>query len=93
MTYYDFRNNTPAPGVPTDYWFIHCHPNTTCTSPAHWSETHVSGGFDVENAPVSRGYFMGDYEGLAANGTSLGALFAHPSATDKDNTYFGTVSP
>ena len=72
---------------------IHCHPNTTCTSPANWSETHVSGGFDVENAPVSRGYFMGDYEGLAANGTSLGALFAHPSATDKDNTYFGTVSP
>src|SRR5262249_17772295 len=24
VTYYDFRNNTPDPGVPTDYWVVHC---------------------------------------------------------------------
>jgi hypothetical protein len=25
VPYYDFRNNTAAPGVPTDQWFVHCH--------------------------------------------------------------------
>src|SRR5919204_1515022 len=28
VTYYDFRNNTPAPGLRTDYWLAHCHPAT-----------------------------------------------------------------
>src|SRR6478672_1397131 len=38
VTYYDFRNNTPAPGLPTDQWFVHCHPSPTssCSDPANW---------------------------------------------------------
>ena len=64
VTYYDFRNNTPAAGVPTDYWLVHCH--TGCTSPGNWAETHVAGSFDMETAPFARGFFVGDYEGLAS---------------------------
>ncbi len=71
VTYYDFRNNTPAAGVQTDYWFVHCHSNTDCTNPANWVETHVAGPFDIETAPFSGGYFLGDYQGL----TSLGPTF------------------
>ena len=26
VTYYDFRHNTPAPGLPTDDWMVHAHP-------------------------------------------------------------------
>jgi len=77
VTYYDFRNNTSAPGLPTDYWFVHCHAATqNCAKPANWvGETHVAGPFDMETAPNARGLFVGDYEGLARAGNSFVALF------------------
>jgi hypothetical protein len=79
VTYYDFRNNTPAPGLPTDYWFVHCHPATQdCTSADSWTsagETHVAGPFDMETAPFAGGFFVGDYEGLARAGNAFVALF------------------
>src|SRR5262249_34232135 len=58
VTYYDLRNNTSAPRVPTDDWFVHCH--SSCTDPSNWSETHVAGSFDLEQAAVAGGYFLGD---------------------------------
>ena len=78
VTYYDFRNNTPAPGLPTDYWFVHCHAATEdCTNASNWtSETHVAGPFDMETAPDANGLFVGDYEGLARAGNSFVAFFA-----------------
>ncbi len=36
VTYYDFRNNTSAPGLTTDYWFVHCH--SSCTNSSNWAE-------------------------------------------------------
>jgi hypothetical protein len=92
VTYYDFRNNTPEPGLPTDQWFIHCHP-ADCTNPANWAENHVYGPFDIENAPRAGGYFLGDYEGLASIGTTFASFFSATTATDKDNTYLATISP
>ncbi len=84
VTYYDFRDNTPAPGLPTDYWLVHCHAATQdCTSPSSWAETHVAGSFDMETAPVARGFFVGDYEGLAAAGNSFVAFFG---AANSGNT-------
>ena len=78
VTYYDFRNNGASPGVPTDYWIVHCHASqtTTCTSPGDWgNEARLTAtSFDVEQAPAARGpfgYFLGDYEGL----TSIGSTF------------------
>ena len=70
ITYYDFRNNTAAAGVPTDVWFVHSHDAGTT-----WTEQHVSGPFDIETAPVSRGNFLGDYEGLASAGNDFLAFF------------------
>ena len=70
VTYYDFRNNTSAPGLTTDYWFVHCH--GACTNPANWDETHVAGPFDEEQAAYARGYFVGDYEGLVTIGNVFG---------------------
>ncbi len=70
ITYYDFRNNTADPAVPTDQWFAHSHDGG-----ATWSELHVSGPFDIETAPVSRGYFLGDYEGLATAGDNFLVFF------------------
>ena len=93
VSYYDFRNNTPAPGLPTDQWLIHCHPTSACTSPANWAENHVYGPFDIENAARAGGYFLGDYEGLDSIGTTFTSFFSATTATDKDNTYLATISP
>jgi BNR/Asp-box repeat len=93
VTYYDFRNNTPDPGLPTDQWFIHCHPTSDCTEPANWAENHVDGPFDIENAPLAGGYFLGDYEGLDSIGTTFTSFFSKTTATDKDNTYLARISP
>ncbi len=94
VTYYDFRNNTPAAGVPTDYWFVHCH--GTCTNPANWSETHVAGSFDMETAPVSRGFFVGDYEGLASSGNSFVPFFIQTNSgntANRTDAFETTVGP
>ena len=74
VTYYDFRNNDASPGVPTDYWIVHCH--AACSSPASWGDEARlnASSFDIEQAPAARGpfgYFLGDYEGL----TSVGNFF------------------
>ena len=92
VTYYDFRQNTPAPGALTDAWFVHCHPSSGCTDPSQWSETHVAGSFDIERAPIARGYFLGDYEGLKTAGNDFIAFFAQTTATDPDNVYFTRIS-
>jgi hypothetical protein len=95
VTYYDFRNNTAAPGLPTDQWFVHCHPGPAvdCTSAANWAENHVYGPFDIENAATAGGYFLGDYEGMTTIGTNFDAFFAAPTPTDRDNTYLATIAP
>ena len=83
VTYYDFRFNTPAPGVPTDHWMVHCHPSiaTTCAEADDWGDdlrlTDTS--FDVEKLPFARGpfgYFVGEYEGLSHAGNTFWPLFA-----------------
>ena len=94
VTYYDFRNNSPAPGALTDQWFVHCHPGATdCTDAANWDESHVFGPFDLENAATAGGYFLGDYQGMTTVGTSFDAYFTAPTPTDPDNTYLATIAP
>ena len=92
-TYYDFRNNTPAPGLPTDQWLVHCHPTSDCTNPANWAESHVYGPFNLEDAATAGGFFLGDYEGMAAIGTKFAPFFSAPTPTDRDNTYLATLTP
>jgi hypothetical protein len=70
VSYYDFRNNTTGDGVATtDQWVVHCHASSeNCASAASWDEetraTTVS--FDMRQAPFARGWFVGDYMGLAS---------------------------
>jgi hypothetical protein len=63
VMYYDFRSNDPdAKAVlETDVWLAHSHDGG-----ATFSHQHVYGPFDMKKAPVARGWFLGDYQGLAA---------------------------
>jgi Neuraminidase (sialidase) len=65
VTYYDFRNNTSdQTTLPTDLFLIHSH-----NEGETWEETRVtSTSFDMQKAPRARGFFVGDYVGLAAVG-------------------------
>jgi hypothetical protein len=97
VSYYDFRNNDANPGLPTDYWLVHADSNFT--DPSSWSANELrltNASFNMENAaPTSRGYFLGDYEGLAAAGTSFYALFAQAGAdsSDPSNIWFRDPPP
>jgi hypothetical protein len=81
VLYYDFRNNTPAPGLPTDVWLTQ-----STDGGATWAEQHVTGSFDMKEAPNARGFFLGDYMGLEAIGPDLLAFFATTQG-DSANVY------
>ena len=94
VTYYDLRENTPAPGLPTDYWLVHCH--SACTNAVSWAESKVAGPFDEEQAAFARGYFVGDYQGLVTIGNTFGAFFGQAVSRAADNpsdVYYTTLSP
>jgi hypothetical protein len=77
VTYYDFRHDVAADGaLTTDYWIVHSHDGG-----ATWTEDHLAGPFDMHQAPYARGYFVGDYQGLDAQGRVFRNLFtlANPS--------------
>jgi hypothetical protein len=96
VTYYDFRNNTAAAPLLTDYFIVHCHPATSsCTSPADWTfETKLTDtSFDMRQAPVARGFFTGDYEGLGVAGTKFVAFFSMPHLSDPSSVFFRRVGP
>jgi hypothetical protein len=85
VTYYDFRNNTSAAGLLTDYWMVHAHPADGLSNPASWSsETRLTkNSFDMEQAAIvpdvfGNVYFVGDYMGLSAAGNNFAAFWAMP---------------
>jgi len=93
VTYYDFRNNTSAPGALTNSWLVRC--SSDCANAASWSETAVAGPFDIGAAPVAGGYFLGDYMGLTTNGTTFQPFFIQsgmpPAANGPTDAFFTTV--
>jgi len=75
ITYYDLRNDTPdAATLLTDYWLV------ASADAGSWRESHLSGPFDLDLAPDSRGLFLGDYEALASSGTELLPFFVQSTA-------------
>jgi hypothetical protein len=86
ISYYDFRNNTPAAGALTDYWMAFCRPSATTpvTNPGSWGEVRLTDtSFNLEQAPTrfNGAFFLGDYEGLAAVGKDFVAAWGMPDGT------------
>jgi hypothetical protein len=42
----------------------------------------------MRQAPDARGFFTGDYAGLANAGPAFGAFFSQPHGTDPSSTFF-----
>ncbi len=77
VSYYQFASS--AATLPTTY-NLKTSGNQGATFGA---ATTLKGPFDMTTAPNARGYFVGDYEGLVAIGTSFRAFFV---ATNTGNT-------
>ena len=73
VTYYDTRNLAPGDTAhwPTDFFGV-----ISSDGGATWgTEQHLAGSFDLKTAPVARGFFLGDYEGLQPSGSGFMAVF------------------
>jgi BNR repeat-like domain len=83
VTYYDFRDlqagNTTT--LPTDIW------RTTSTNggQSFGGELNVAGPFDMKTAPISRGFFVGDYQGLDVMGTTFVPFFVQTNSGNTAN--------
>ena len=92
VTYYDIRNNTPSPGLDTDYFVVISHDGG-----ATWQESKITpASFDDTTAPISRGYFLGDYQGLANNGTAFKSVFVQTNSGNTSNrtdVFATTITP
>jgi hypothetical protein len=72
VLYYDFRDNVPAPDdLQTTVLLAHSH-----DAGVTWDEQLLDDPFDMQNAPVARGLFLGDYQGLDSIGRDFLAFFA-----------------
>jgi hypothetical protein len=72
---------------------VHCHAN--CASPAGWAgnETRItSTSFNIRRAPYARGYFLGDYMGLANAENDFLSVFGQAFAQNDANQYVSRLS-
>ena len=76
VTYFDFRNDTSTSDLPTILWLARS------TDAVSWHESAIAGPFDLENAPVAEGLFVGDYQGLSSLGSVSEPFFV---TTNKGN--------
>ena len=78
VTYFDLRNNT----APSDtHLYADCWMVTSTDGGTTFSEQHLSGSFDLGNAPDSEGLFLGDYQALVSSGSGTAFLpfYAQPA--------------
>jgi hypothetical protein len=100
VSYFDFRFNTASPAsLDTDHWTVHCHAATeSCASTASWNEESrvTPTSFDIRRAPYARGYFVGDYMGLASTSgpdRELLSLFGSADPADPSSIFLRRLGP
>ena len=74
VTYYDFRNDLTDGRELADYWAISCDFAATgdCETKTGWGRERrlTDQSFDMLDAPIARGHFLGDYMGLVKQGSA-----------------------
>jgi hypothetical protein len=92
VTYYNFQNDRAAGGEATDYWTVTCSAN--CSNRSSWSPEQrlTSQSFNMLNAPVAVGHFLGDYMGLVASGTLVHPVFGLVNGVNRTSEYTRRIS-
>ena len=95
LSWYDFRHDNPAtPSLTTDVWFRSVDPTGTHVG----DEQHLAGPFNFAAAPNAGGRFVGDYQGMAAIGSTFHPFFAVTNCltsctTNRTDIYTTSVTP
>jgi hypothetical protein len=80
VTFYDFRNDTADTATAlTDYWIRTSTDGGATFAP---SQRVTPNSFDMKKAPVARGFFVGDYEGLDHAGSTFKVFFVQTHNAD-----------
>ena len=80
FSYYDMRSNTADPAtLLTDYWLA------TSSDGVNWTDRRISAAFNLAIAPIARGYFMGDYQGLVSAAGSFYPFYVRTNGADISN--------
>jgi hypothetical protein len=91
VSYFDLRSNTPEANLPTEYWLTRSRDGGLT-----WRETRVAGPFDMMIAPNARGFFLGDYQGLASVGGQFITFFSQTTraaVTNPTDIFAVAVTP
>jgi hypothetical protein len=73
VNYYDFTFDDPTGGtLDTDYWATASRNGGATFSPR---ERLTPNSFDMRTAPIARGFFVGDYEGLTSTNQVFDPVF------------------
>jgi hypothetical protein len=89
VTYYDFRNDAGngGQGELTDYWAVFC--SAGCGQRASWGHELrlTKKPFDMLDAPIAGGHFLGDYMGLTVAGRIAHPMFGIAEDMDRTSIY------
>jgi hypothetical protein len=97
VTYYDFRFDLSDGKESTDYFAVFCKPALAndCAQRSNWGDglnrlrdlrlTRQS--FNMLDAPIARGHFLGDYMGLARRGNVVMPAFGIADSLNKNSIY------
>jgi hypothetical protein len=95
VTYYDFRNDRHDGREATDFWAVFCNSRAAnCRQPASWGRERrlTNRSFDMLDAPIANGYFLGDYMGLARAGNAVHSVFGIATAPDRTDLFDRRIS-
>jgi hypothetical protein len=101
VTYYDFRNDDTSTLIAsTDYFVVTCDPTNNCSNASSWTGNEAKltdSSFNLAQAPVapaSRGHFLGDYMGLAADTAGkLWPAFGQTTGSNHTAIYTRGITP
>ena len=79
VLHYDLRNRSDTSALLADAWLL------SSRDGVRWTETHVSGPFDLGAAPDARGLFLGDFQGLLGAGGDFVPVLVVSAAGDPGN--------
>ena len=92
---HDFRRDTPDTATAlTDYRI-----RTSTDGGSTWSDSQrvTPASFDMKKAPVARGYFVDDYEGLDHGGSTFKVFFVQThngdTGTNPTDVYAADATP
>jgi hypothetical protein len=93
-TYYDFRNDD-ATGELADQFAVFCDPaSSDCTKSANWGgeKRLTDASFDMLDAPVARGHFLGDYMGSASVTQDVHPAFGIADGANQTSIFTRNIS-